>query len=752
MAKNTIVQRIALEGGDAIKDQLKALGDAGEKAFKAIQAAAAKAEFAKFSASLGKLGNDLATVTRRVTLLGAGLTAAATGAGAAVLGLSKSAGEVADNAGKAAETTGLQVEAYTKLEFAANMANVSTEQFVGGMGKLNKAIAEAAQSTGKAGDALDASGVKVSRFGGAIKKAADGTKQAGTVFDRLGVKIRDANGNLRSNEAILLDVADAFARMPDSALKSALAIELFGKAGAELLPFLNQARAGILDLGKQAEQLGIVLTKDQANIGDALGDSLDSLSKAARGTRLQLGLIFAPGITALANGFADIISSNRDLLIEFGQAINQKVLGFVRDLLFMLSGNDDRVQSKWILEWRDAIVQFGKDVSSVIDNVVLPLFKALRDAAQFVADQLNKAFGTKITGGEVLLTAALLPLLGVLTAIGSVVGVVAAGIGLLASTVGGIPLAISAAAVGAGILIGVFWQNIQDGAAATWQFITDGAAGAWQAIVDGATGLWQSIVGAFQEGQQQAVDAFNGIVDSIINAWNGLVDQLGSIAQQIVERIAGWFGTLPGRITSIFNSLLSTVSGVLGRISSLIDSITSKIRSAIELAKQLVGLGGGSGDSGGGGSQGGFADGGLIRGRGGPRSDSILARVSNGEFIVQARAVKRLGVGFLNALNQGFVPSLKELRGFSLGGFVADINRSIMIPSYAGGGIVNRVGSLAPAAPASTGSTTPLHLHFASGKELVLDVKGLSRHVIMTLQDEALRGARLSAGRAPLRR
>jgi hypothetical protein len=747
MAKNTIVQRIALDGGAAIKEQLKALGDAGEKAFKQIQAAAAKADFAKFSASLGKLGNDLATVTKRVALLGAGLSAVAAGAGAAVFSLAKSSGEVADNAGKAAEKTGLQVQAYTELEFAANMANVSTEQFVTGMTRFNKVIAEAASQTQKTGTALDASGVTVTRFGGAVKKAADATKQTGTVFDRLGVKIRDANGNLRSNRDILLDVADAFARMPDSALKSALSLEVFGKAGAELLPFLNQAKAGILDLSAQARQLGITLTDAQAKIGDDLGDSLDSVSKAALGARLQLGLIFAPGITALANGFANIIAENRDLLIEFGQAINQKVLGFVRDLLFMLSGNDDKVQSKWILEWRDAIVQFGKDVSSVVQNVVVPFFKILGNVAQFVADQLNKAFGTKITSGEVLITAALIPLLGVLTLIASAIGVVVAGIGLLVSAVGGIPLAIAAAAVGAGVLIAVFWQSIQDGAAATWQFITDGATGAWQAIVDGATGLWEGIVGAFEQGQQQAVDAFNGIVEAIVNAWNGLVERLGSIAQQIVERIAGWFGSLPGRITTIFNSLVNTVSTVLSRISSLIDSITSKIRAAIDLAKQLVGLGGGSGDSGGGGSQGGFAGGGFVRGPGGPTGDKIPAWLSDTEFVMQAKAVRKYGVGFMHAVNQGLL-SLGSLKmpGLNLGGLVDRM--SIPAPAspvlrFAGGGQVPKF------APSSTGKTTPLHFHLDGGQEVVIDAVGISDFTLRRLQDAALAGARTSAGRKP---
>ena len=50
---------------------------------------------------------------------------------------------------------------------------------------------------------------------------------------------------------------------------------------------------------------------------------------------------------------------------------------------------------------------------------------------------------------------------------------------------------------------------------------------------------------------------------------------------------------------------------------------------------------------------GGFAEGGYVRGPGTSRSDSLLTRVSNGEFILQAKAVNRIGVGLLERLNAG---------------------------------------------------------------------------------------------------
>lgn len=751
MARKAISQKIELDGGKAIEAQLKNLGEAGERAFKEIQAAANKANFDKFTASLSKVRSDLVTIGKNIALLGAGLTAAAAGAGAAMFGLAKSSGEVADKAGKAAQTTGLQTEAFTKLQFAAEMANVTNEQFVSGMGRLNKAIAEAAKGTDKASDTLDASGVSVTRFGEKTKDAAKQVSDAGNVFTRLGIKVRDANGKLRTNEAILLDVADAFARMPDSALKSALAIELFGKAGAELLPFLNEGKAGLFELGEQAKKLGVTLTDAQAAIGDDLGDSLDSVSKAAAGARLQLGLVFAPGLTVLANGFADIIATNRDLLIEFGQTINRNVLSVVGDLLHLLSGNSQNIKNPWIKEWSAAIVQFGNDVSGVFNGLVLPAFKLLREGAQFVAEQINKVFGTDITGGELALGAAVLSLVGAFTLLASTISAVIAGVGFLAGVVGGIPLAITAAVVTAGIAIAVFWEQVKAGSAAGWQYVTDGATAAWGAIAQGATDLWAQIAGAFQAGQQMAVDAFNAVVEAIVAVWGGLTDRLGSIAQQVVDRIVGIFESIKARLSAIWNSVVSTAQSVLGRVGSIVDGIISKISAAISKLKQLVGLGGESG--GGGSSSPGFARGGYLgSGSGTSTSDSILARLSVGEFVINAKIVKRLGAGFFAALNAGVMPNIEAFRGmakgFSIGGFADDFNRSMQIPRFADGGLAKM--KLAPAGIGGASGLTNVRLDFGLGADDVFDLIG-EGHIVRKLQNFAVSSALLSAGRRPSR-
>jgi hypothetical protein len=73
------------------------------------------------------------------------------------------------------------------------------------------------------------------------------------------------------------------------------------------------------------------------------------------------------------------------------------------------------------------------------------------------------------------------------------------------------------------------------------------------------------------------------------------------------------------------------------------------------------------------GSVSGQASGGYIRGPGSGTSDSILARLSNGEFVVNAASTRRLGTSFLNGLNSfaaGGLVNVPPIR-FASGGLVA---------------------------------------------------------------------------------
>lgn len=84
----------------------------------------------------------------------------------------------------------------------------------------------------------------------------------------------------------------------------------------------------------------------------------------------------------------------------------------------------------------------------------------------------------------------------------------------------------------------------------------------------------------------------------------------------------------------------------------------------------------------------GFATGGSVAGPGTGTSDSIPAMLSNGEYVLNAQAVDRLGVPFLNGLNTG------RLRGFASGGLVGS------------GGAYNRPASVGSSSSSTSNSIT----------------------------------------------
>lgn len=67
------------------------------------------------------------------------------------------------------------------------------------------------------------------------------------------------------------------------------------------------------------------------------------------------------------------------------------------------------------------------------------------------------------------------------------------------------------------------------------------------------------------------------------------------------------------------------------------------------------------------------ATGGFVSGAGTSTSDSIPARLSNGEFVMRAKAVRRMGTNFMNAVNRGdFTRIRASIPKFAEGGIVGD--------------------------------------------------------------------------------
>ncbi len=177
----------------------------------------------------------------------------------------------ADESIKAAQKAGISVESFTGLAFVADLAGVNMEGFTGAMVKLNKALGEAS-------------------VGSAEQLAS---------FRALGISVKDSEGNIRTADKVLVDLADKFSNMPDGVEKTAMAMKVFGKSGAEMIPFLNGGSAAIKELITLAQDLGVVIGEEQAKKAEQFNDSLTVLSYAAKGAANRLAGELLPALNDL---------------------------------------------------------------------------------------------------------------------------------------------------------------------------------------------------------------------------------------------------------------------------------------------------------------------------------------------------------------------------------------------------------------------------------------------------------------------
>ena len=227
--------------------------------------------FDSIKRNLGDLGN----VARSLGGLLSGLGVAVSAAGLAAM--VKSSLESADSLSKLSQRVGITVESLSTLIPAADLSGVSAEKFEGGLRKLATRMLE----------------------------AATGSDEAARGFAAVGVALRNQDGTLRATDQVLLDLADRFKVMPDGAAKTALAVELFGKSGADLIPFLNQGREGVGALTTELQELGVQIGGDTAAQAEVFNDSLAKVKLALSSIGNRILEAFLPAMNELANGMVD---------------------------------------------------------------------------------------------------------------------------------------------------------------------------------------------------------------------------------------------------------------------------------------------------------------------------------------------------------------------------------------------------------------------------------------------------------------
>jgi len=196
----------------------------------------------------------------------------------------------ADRLDELSNRLGISTESLSAYGYAAKLTGSSLDQFSAAIPKLSKQIAE----------------------------AADETSGAGKLFAALGIDVKDASGNLRDVEDVLPEISDAFKTLKNDTIEQTLAMQLFGKSGAEMLEFLNLGSDGLAAMGDKAADLGIIIGGDTAAAAAEFNDRLDDLRFAGEGLATQLAAELLPAMTDLTKAATEFVAdgSNASLIAD----------------------------------------------------------------------------------------------------------------------------------------------------------------------------------------------------------------------------------------------------------------------------------------------------------------------------------------------------------------------------------------------------------------------------------------------------
>ena len=247
------------------------------------------------------VGGAMATIEKTVggAVRAMGLLGGALSIGAFV-SMAKQAIDTADAINKLTQRTGLAAETLSQLQYAARLADVSSDSLTTGIKKLNQSIAG-----GLAGD-----------------------KEKLAVFKSLGITLTDTAGRTKTADQVLLEMADTFAKSRDGAGKTAAAIDLLGKAGDEMIPLLNGGSQAILDLMKEADRLGLTISGDFAARAEEFNDNLTRIQTQSEKLAISLGGDLVDGLGKAMKAMADAVAEGN------------KLTGVVNFIQTLLTGDD----------------------------------------------------------------------------------------------------------------------------------------------------------------------------------------------------------------------------------------------------------------------------------------------------------------------------------------------------------------------------------------------------------------------------
>ena len=206
---------------------------------------------------------------------------------------------------------------------------------------------------GQVGGGAEDADMAFKTFNKGIASAAAGAdKNFAGLMRQMKIPLKDSRGEIRGLIDTLPELADGFARNTNPAIRSRMALELFGKSGLKMIPVLSKGRVEVEKWVAEQKRLGLIVSNESVAAMDDLGDSLDVVKTQIRAQFTTALAKLVPVIQPIIKSMTEWIAANKEL-------IQAKVVEVVKAVANWIK------QTNWRQVGRDIL-----DVMSSIGNVI----------------------------------------------------------------------------------------------------------------------------------------------------------------------------------------------------------------------------------------------------------------------------------------------------------------------------------------------------------------------------------------------
>lgn len=509
----------------------------------------------------------------------AGFSTAVVGAASALGAYAVSQAAMLDAIDKNSQKLGMSREEYQKWDFVLSQSGVDIESFGTGMKTLTAQM----------------------------DKVSEGNKTAIENFAKLGVEVQNADGTLKGQEETLRAVVAAFQEMPESAEKSRLATELFGKQGQELLPLLNSESGSVEELMQKCEELGIVISDEAVDAGVKFTDTLDQLKRSAQGlfnTFVSSGVLttFTNGMQTAMGAISDLVAAYKEDGLEgLLEQADETVGDLVQEVSDELADTIPQLIQVATTILTSLVTTLANNTPKIVNGLLPPLINGFFDLISAIIASLPEL-------APQLLEAAITFFMGILSGLNSVIPQLAAQIPVIIEQITTTLTANLPQIIQAGILILVNLINgitnaipsLIEAIIALFPVITTALLENLPLIIEAGLNLLIALITGIVQAIPQLIAMLPQIIETIVSTLASMLPQiieagitlLNSLISGIVQAIPQLIAAMPKIISSIVNTLIANLPQIISSgiqlIGALISGLIQAIPSLVAAIPQIV--------------------------------------------------------------------------------------------------------------------------------------------------------------------